>query len=267
MNVVTDRRRYSQGSIPHSMTGRTVGRGRKVFISARNVEDGTEKAAHMRLPGPTDVVRMAGQGYEAAERAMALVPRLVTIVADVEQVMIRVHALITGIHQTNERAAQLVDRTDAVMVRVEKVVATTEKLTGELAPLVDRLQPVLEKLEPMVAHLADTTSPAEVDAVVKLINTLPELSDKLQSDILPVLDTLGTVAPDLRDLLDASKQLNEMLGGLPGLGRIKRKIEDRQEAEDAQNQYRAAEAPPEAPARANGLAPAARPSGDGPSHL
>lgn len=243
----------------------------------------------MRLPGPNDVVKLAGQGYEAAERAMALVPRLVSIIGEVEQVMVRVNGLITAITATDQRASQVIDRTAQIVIRAEGLVGTAEQLVGELTPMVDRFLPVLDKVEPMVARIADTTSPDEVDAVVKLIDTLPELSEKLRTDILPVLDTLGTVAPDLRDLLDSSKELNEMLSRLPGLGRMKKRIEERQQAEDADTakQYTAQETPPSAPARAHlaetstGVAPAATPTptpgaplngapaprGDAPSHL
>lgn len=206
----------------------------------------------MRLPGPNDVVKLAGQGYEAAERAMALVPRLVSIVGEVEQLMVRVNAVVGSIVETNQRASQVVDRTAQIVVRAEALVGTAEGLVGKLAPIADRFVPVLDRIEPMVARIADTTSPDEVDAVVKLIDTLPELSEKLRTDILPVLDTLGTVAPDLRDLLDSSKELNEMLSGLPGLGRMKKRIEERQQEEDAENtarHYSAQEVPPSAPAR------------------
>jgi hypothetical protein len=113
--------------------------------------------------------------------------------------------------------------------------------------LLDAYQQPLEKLQPIVARLSETTSLAEVDAMVELIDTLPDVAHKLDRDILPVLDTLGTVAPDLRDLLDASRQLNEMLGAIPGLGRIRKQFEEQQERD---NEYRAGEEPPSAPDRA-----------------
>lgn len=200
----------------------------------------------MRIPGPNDLFNIAGHGYQAAERAIALVPRLVAVVGDVEQIMVRVHTLIGDIETTNRRAGAVVGRTETVVTRAATVVGRTEKLTGALVPLLEKFQPALDKLEPMIARLASTTSPAEVDAMVKLIDTLPDISEKMRTDILPVLDTLGTVAPDLRDLLDVSKELNEMLGAVPGLGRIKKKIEERQEQDD---EHRADEIPPPAPAR------------------
>jgi hypothetical protein len=37
------------------------------------------------------------------------------------------------------------------------------------------------------------------------------------------------VAPDLHDLLHVSRELNEMLGRIPGMGRLKDRIEDEQQ--------------------------------------
>ena len=54
-----------------------------------------------------------------------------------------------------------------------------------------------------------------------------------QADVIPMLRTLSTVAPDLHDLLDVSRELNEMLAKLPGMGRIKRKVDEEQELEAA----------------------------------
>ncbi len=202
----------------------------------------------MRFPGPNDVVKLAERSYEAAERAISLVPRLIVIVAEVEQILVAVRAMIAQIETTQLLAADAVVRTEAVVTRAERVVGRTEKLTSTLVPLAEKFEPTLAKLEPMAAHLADTTSPAEVEAVVKLIDMLPDVAAKMQSDIIPVLDTLGTVAPDLRDLLDIAKQVNEMLGAVPGLGRVKKKIDERQDQDD---NYTADETPPSAPDRQN----------------
>ena len=53
------------------------------------------------------------------------------------------------------------------------------------------------------------------------------------------------MAPDLRDLLDICKELSELIGSVPGVGRVKKKIEDA----DWQDEYRALEEPPAAPDR------------------
>ncbi len=207
----------------------------------------------MRIPGPGDLLRVAGDGYQALERTIAMVPRLAAVLTEVESIVRRVGIVVAEVEQTQHRATLAVDhieaiesRVDAVIDRTETVVDRAATLTARAEPLLDAFQPTLQKLEPLLARIAETTSPDEVDAVVKLIDALPSIADKLDADILPVLDTLATVAPDLRDLLDVSKQLNELIGSVPGLGRVKRKIEEEQDAQDG---YRAEEEPKAAPER------------------
>ena len=108
------------------------------------------------------------------------------------------------------------------------VVGTAEALLARVVPLLDALEPPLTRLRPTLEKLADTTDPDEVAALVRLVDHLPELTERIERDVLPVMTTLGTVSPDLHDLLDASRELNEMLGKLPGLGRIKRRVEEEQ---------------------------------------
>jgi ABC-type transporter Mla subunit MlaD len=261
------------------------------------------------VPGPKDLLRLAEGGYEAIEQAIALVPRVVSLLGEVEGVVARAKKMMDDIDRTQrsagaaigqaqqvlQHAEQLVDRADTLVGRADtlldrtagvldatqpllkradavlgqtqplltragKVLDETEPLakqagelvatTGPLAELagplmqqagdlvgragglLDGAEPSLRSLQPMLDRLAQTTSPAEVDAVVQFIDTLPELVQAMRDDVLPIVRTLGTVAPDVRDLLDTTKEFSEILGSLPGLGRIKRRVEERQEQED-----------------------------------
>ena len=116
--------------------------------------------------------------------------------------------------------------------RAEGLISTAERLTARGQALLDDFEPSLQKFAPIAERIAETISPDEVEAVVKLIDTLPELVGSLKQDILPILGTLGTVAPDIRDLLDTMREFNEIIGSLPGLGRIKKRVEERQEQQD-----------------------------------
>lgn len=58
-----------------------------------------------------------------------------------------------------------------------------------------------------------------------LIQDAAELVDKLSNDGVPVLDSLGTVGADLREVVDTTQQMDEMLGPVPGLGRVKKRIQ------------------------------------------
>ncbi len=89
----------------------------------------------------------------------------------------------------------------------------------------------MTRLQPTLETLADTTSPEEVASLVRLVDTLPELTARVETDVLPVLTTLGSVAPDVHDLLTVARELNDMLAKIPGMGRLKRRI-DEEEGED-----------------------------------
>jgi hypothetical protein len=202
------------------------------------------------IPRPRHVVGVARQGFRTIEWMITLGPRIAVLVNQVEQIVARLNTLLsnvelterrvstvaTGIERTHEQVRAVVTRAGETMIATDVIVADAALVTARVGPLLDAYQPALDQLQPIVARVAETTSPTETDAMVALIDTLPGIVRKLDSDILPILDTLGTVAPDLRDLLDASKELNEMLGALPGLGRIRKRVEEQQRKED---EYRA----------------------------
>ena len=66
---------------------------------------------------------------------------------------------------------------------------------------------------------------------MRLVDQLPELTDAMEKDVMPVLATLGSVAPDLHELLNVARELNEILAKIPGIGRLKRRV-DEKEGED-----------------------------------
>lgn len=212
------------------------------------------------LPSPVDAVRLTQQGAQAAAEAITLVPRLARIVTQGEWIVERIGVLLERVDQTQTAAADVVAgaaataaaadlvaaRAQTTVARAAQTTARAEELVVRLTDLLDSYQPVLAQLQPLLARLAQTTSQQEVDAAVRLIDTLPGVVDTVDADVLPILTTLATVAPDLRDLLDTSKALNEMLGALPGFGRVKKRVEQQQELSD---DYRAKQEPPAAPDR------------------
>jgi ABC-type transporter Mla subunit MlaD len=215
----------------------------------------------MRLPvpGPRDLLAVLEKGADQVEALLGAVPRVLTLLDQAEVLLVRASAAIDQVEAVTRDAAAvvvhsnavvdraealvgrsggavdgaeaLVGRTDGVVDRAEVLVGDTDLLVRRLATLLELVEGPMTTLEPTLRTLADTTHPEEVAALVQLIDHLPELTTRVETDVLPVLSTLGTVAPDLHDLLDVSRELNEMLGKLPGLGRIKRRVEEEQEAE------------------------------------
>jgi hypothetical protein len=166
------------------------------------------------VPTPRDVLGVVERGGDALEQLLAAAPRVTRLLGDVEGLVVEVAALVRRIEGTRAAVDQLVGRIDGT--------------AGRATVLLDRLEPPLTTLQPTLERLAETTDPREVDALVALIDHLPGLVGQLEKDVLPVLTTLGSVAPDLHDLLDTSKELNGILAKMPGFGRVRRRVEDRQ---------------------------------------
>ena len=186
----------------------------------------------MRLPvpAPRDVLNAMERGADSVEQLLAAVPKMVSLIGQAEGLLQRADGLIDRIDKTREAADEAVRRTDGVVTQANDLLSQTTTLVERLTPLLDHMEPSLVKLQPTLDRLAETTDPREVDALVALVDQLPILAVKMETDVIPVLDSLGTVAPDLHDLLDVSRELNEMLGRLPGLGRIKKRVDEEQAA-------------------------------------
>ena len=185
----------------------------------------------LSVPGPRDVLALVERGGEAVEQLLGAVPRLVTLLDDAEALVGRIGVLVEAVDATRSRADRVVERAEATVARAEVLVTQVEPLNTRLAELLGRMEPPLTLLQPTLDRLAETTAPHEVDAMVELIDHLPALAHKMEVDIVPVLDSLSSVAPDLHDLLDVSRELNEMLTQIPGIGRMKRRIDREQEAD------------------------------------
>jgi len=153
----------------------------------------------------------------AVETLLGAVPRVVALLDQAEALL--------------ERADAMVARTEETRAAASVVVARTDETVTLAAALLDRLEPPLTTLQPTLERLAETTDPAEVDALVRLVDQLPRLTEELETHVLPILESMGTVAPDLHDLLDVSRELNEMLTQVPGISRMKRRIDKEQAAE------------------------------------
>ena len=166
------------------------------------------------VPGPRDLKAVVDRAGEGVEQLFAILPRVTALLTRAEQAVADVAALVARIEETRLEAAAVVSRTDETRARADALI-------GALEPSLTQLQPTLERL-------AETTHPDEVDALVQLIDHLPQLVEQVERDLLPVMRTLGTVAPDVHDLLDVSRELNGMLAKLPGMGRIKRRVDEQQ---------------------------------------
>ena len=192
----------------------------------------------MRLPlgDPRDILALVARTPAMAEQAVLLLPRALALLDSAEALLTRVDGLVGRIEQTRQdadgaiaRIDDTITKADALIVRAAGTVGSVEPTLERAQALLDSLAPALERLQPTLNRLAETTHPDEVDAIVKLVDQLPELVERLEVDIMPMLTTLRTVGPDVHDLLDITRELNVMLGKVPGMGRVRRRAEEQKE--------------------------------------
>ncbi|HEU4511913.1 MAG TPA: hypothetical protein VFR87_02295 [Nocardioidaceae bacterium] len=174
-------------------------------------------------------------------RAEQAVMRVDEVVNDAQRSIARVDGVVGKAEQTVGRvdgvigkAEDTVARSGTVIDDADRAITTTDGLMRRVLTLLDLTEPALTKLQPTLERLADTTHPDEVDALVALVDHLPLLADRMEGEVIPIVRSLQNVGPDIHDLLDLTRALNEMLAAVPGLGRVKKRIDEEQE-ERAEN--------------------------------
>jgi uncharacterized protein YoxC len=125
-------------------------------------------------------------------------------------------AAIDGVDRTQSKADEAIERVGRTTSRADGIVDGAAGLLGRVDPLLDDFEPALTSLAPTVRRLATTLDPAEVEAMVTLIDRLPRLVTHLDEDILPVLESLGNVGTDVHDLVDTVQDLRQVVKGFPG---------------------------------------------------
>ncbi len=211
----------------------------------------------MRLPGvpdPRDVLAVAGLAPALLQDAVTAIPRMLRLLEAAEQLVARADVLIAGIEQTREAADvlvagvertreaadEMIERTDRtiteaneLIVRSAGTIGSAEPTAQRAAALVDSLEPSIRALQPTLQTLARTTGEHEVAAAVQMIDKLPRLAEALEKDLMPMLANLQSVAPDVHQLLDVVTELNELVLRLPGMGRLRRKVHEDEDADAA----------------------------------
>ncbi|MDN4161058.1 hypothetical protein [Nocardioides abyssi] len=217
------------------------------------------------VPGPSDLRQLVDQALAVAPRAAnlltgaeALLAQAGGIVGQVQALLLHVEGLLDDVDGTRVRADEVIEGVDATSTRADGVVDQASRIAdkgeeamgglddvreradvllrrveegavGRMLDLAERLEPTLQALEPVLVRLGESTTPEEVDAVVGMVDRLPALETALREDVMPLLQRLDTVAPDMHDMLEVTRELSELVMNLPGMGRIKKKVEDQQD--------------------------------------
>ncbi|HEX7746450.1 MAG TPA: hypothetical protein VF462_14455, partial [Micromonosporaceae bacterium] len=175
--------------------------------------DRTDRVVEEAEKAVTEIAVISAAATAAIENATAVTQAATAVIGEAEQV-----AAAAGVVVGETQA--IVARTAATVARAEVTAATADELLGAY-------ETTLRKAAPMAHRFVEQLTAEEVDAAIRLVDELPKLTDHLTSDVLPILATLDRVGPDIHDLLEVTRDLKLAVAGIPGLGLLRRRGENR----------------------------------------
>lgn len=176
----------------------------------------------MKLPGlptPADVRSALEQGTSLLPRILRLLEQAEGLVVDAAALLVRIERTRTDVDRVVRSAAGTAAAADLTVQDAGRLVAVADGVAATADVTVSRAVLLLDLVEPRTRR------------VVALLHRVDELTaDHSAEEVVHLVEQLRTVAPDLAELLEVSRELNEMLGHLPGMGRIKKRVEAEDEA-------------------------------------
>jgi hypothetical protein len=131
-----------------------------------------------------------------------------------------------------DSAGVVIGKATAVADRAGTVVDQAAGAADGASELLAVYQPIARRAAPLASRFVEEFSEDEVRAAIRLVDQLPQLTEHLETDIMPILATLDRVGPDVHELLEQLKEVRQAIQGIPGLGFFRRRGE-RQDTEEA----------------------------------
>ncbi len=112
---------------------------------------------------------------------------------------------------------------EALLVDAELSPETARKVATRLTEVLVWTDKTIALLEPIADEILESVDSEEIRAVVQFIDHLPALGDSLENDVMPVLASLDTVAPEVHQILEVAQQCLEAVQGIPGFQLLRRR--------------------------------------------
>jgi hypothetical protein len=125
----------------------------------------------------------------------------------------------------------VIGKATAVADRAGAVVDQAAGAADGASELLAVYQPIAHRAAPLANRFVEEFSEDEVHAAIRLVDQLPQLTEHMERDIMPILATLDRVGPDVHELLEQLKEVRQAIQGIPGLKFFRRRGE-REDAEE-----------------------------------
>ena len=218
-----------------------------LVAAARSVLGWTDEAVQVVAHLPARVAALVDEAErlvvrvgETLDRVDAAVGRVEGVVGDAQALVGRVDDVAERAAEVAESAAGVADRAGSVADRADQVVDQIIPVTGAAEgvlesvgttsagaqALLEVFQPMTERGAPLLQHFIDEFSVEELQALIKLVDQVPQFTEHMETDIMPILATLDRVGPDMHELLEVLKDVRLAIQGVPGLSLFRRRGAD-----------------------------------------
>ncbi|WP_241726813.1 methyl-accepting chemotaxis protein [Dietzia sp. SLG310A2-38A2] len=227
---------------------RTVSSIDRIVVTAAETVDGVRTTVSRADRVVVDVERTVSSADSIVTRVGSTVDSADGIVGRVGSTVDSADGIVARIGATVDVADDLVIEAGGLIGRVEPLLDFADSALAPVKPVVEallvdaelspetarkvaiRLTEVLvwtdktiALLEPIADEILESVSSEEIKAVVQFIDHLPALGDSLENDVMPVLASLDTVAPEVHQILEVAQQCLEAVQGIPGFQLLRRR--------------------------------------------
>jgi len=147
----------------------------------------------------------------------------------IDDLFSRVDALIASIEEITARAGGVIEAAARTTDDAAGVIVGAGDASERARAMIADIQPIADRGIPLGRRFVDNFSEHELDASIRMVDHLPELMERMEA-IMPILATMDTVAPEIHQLLEVTKDVRKAVIGIPGFkffrNRGEEKLED-----------------------------------------
>jgi hypothetical protein len=194
--------------------------------ATRSVLGWTDEAVQLVAELPKRVAALVNEAEHLVDRVSGTLERVDGVLADMVTVAGDAGRVVSRADEVAASAGGVVARADAVAGGAQAVVDEARAAAGSAGEMLDLYGPTAERAAPLRRRFVDQISDHEVEAMIRLIDHVPQFTEHMESDIMPVLAKLDQVGPDVHELLDVLKDVRLAIQGLPGVALFRRRGAD-----------------------------------------
>lgn len=167
------------------------------------------------LPGRVD--RLLADAETLLGEVRRLAERVATIAEQAEAATAAAEQVVATATTVTTTAEEVVAQTTESVQRADAAIADAARAAAEASGLLATYQPIAERAAPLAKQFVEEFSAKELHAAIRMVDSLPRLTEHIESDVLPLLATLDHVGPDLRELIALVTDVRNALASVPGM--------------------------------------------------